>query len=95
MLWKVGVYSRLSERLIRDGRDSAKRVVSETIYPFCSPQNDALLNDPFASLETEVKVLGLDGGVLFGGFGLKMNGITLDVNSLDRADILTSAASYA
>jgi hypothetical protein len=57
-------------------------------------KNDALLNDPFAS-KTEVKVLGLDGGVLFGGFGLKMNGITLDVNSLDRADILTSAASYA
>ena len=31
MLWKVGVYSCLSERLIRDGRDSAKRVVSEII----------------------------------------------------------------
>ena len=31
MLWKVGVYSCLSERLIEDGRDSAKRVVSETI----------------------------------------------------------------
>jgi hypothetical protein len=30
MLWKVGVYSCLSERLIRDGRDSAKRVVSDT-----------------------------------------------------------------
>ena len=33
MLWKVGVYSCLSERLIMDGRDSAKRVVQETI-PF-------------------------------------------------------------
>ena len=33
MLWKVGVYSCLSERLIGDGRDSAKRVVLETIYP--------------------------------------------------------------
>jgi hypothetical protein len=30
MLWKVGVYSCLSERLVRDGRDSAKRVVSDT-----------------------------------------------------------------
>ena len=33
MLWEVGVYSRLSERLIRDGRDSAKRVVSNTYTP--------------------------------------------------------------
>ena len=33
MLWKVGVYSYLSERLIRDGRDSAKRVVSDTDIP--------------------------------------------------------------
>ena len=33
MLWEVGVYSRLSERLIRDGRDSAKRVVSDTYTP--------------------------------------------------------------
>ena len=33
MLWKVGVYSCLLERLIRDGRDSAKRVVSEIISP--------------------------------------------------------------
>ena len=33
MLWKMGTCSRLSERLIEDGRDSAKRVVSETI-PF-------------------------------------------------------------
>ncbi len=33
MLWKVGVYSCLSERLIRDGRDSAKRVVSDTDTP--------------------------------------------------------------
>jgi len=31
MLWKVGTCSCLSERLIMDGRDSAKRVVSETI----------------------------------------------------------------
>jgi len=31
MLWKVGVYSCLSERLIEDGRDSAaRRVVSDT-----------------------------------------------------------------
>jgi hypothetical protein len=30
MLWKMGTCSRLSERLIRDGRDSAKRVVSDT-----------------------------------------------------------------
>ena len=33
MLWKMGVYSRLSERLIRDGRDSAKRVVLTPITP--------------------------------------------------------------
>ena len=33
MLWKVGVYSCLSERLIGDGRDSAKRVVSDTYTP--------------------------------------------------------------
>jgi hypothetical protein len=33
MLWKVGVYSCLSERFIRDGRDSAKRVVSDTDTP--------------------------------------------------------------
>ena len=41
MLWKVGVYSCLSERLIRDGRDSAvngrdsavRRVVSDTDTP--------------------------------------------------------------
>ena len=33
MLWEVGVYSRLSERLIKDGRDSAKRVVSDTDTP--------------------------------------------------------------
>jgi hypothetical protein len=34
MLWKVGVYSCLSERLIRDGRDSAaRRVVSDTLTP--------------------------------------------------------------
>ncbi len=30
MLWKVGVYSCLSERLIVNRRDSAKRVVSDT-----------------------------------------------------------------
>ena len=30
MLWKVGVYSCIPERLIGDGRDSAKRVVSDT-----------------------------------------------------------------
>ena len=33
MLWKVGVYSCLSERFIRDGRDSAKRVVSDIYTP--------------------------------------------------------------
>jgi len=33
MLWEVGVYSCLSERFIRDGRDSAKRVVSDTDTP--------------------------------------------------------------
>ena len=34
MLWKVGVYSCLSECLIRDGRDSAaRRVVSDTDTP--------------------------------------------------------------
>ena len=34
MLWKVGVYSCLSERFIRDGRDSAgRRVVSDTDTP--------------------------------------------------------------
>ena len=33
MLWKVGVYSCLPERLIGDGRDSAKRVVSDTDTP--------------------------------------------------------------
>ena len=37
MLWKVGVYSCLSERFIRDGRDSAKRVVSDTDTPKSSP----------------------------------------------------------
>ena len=37
MLWKVGVYSCLSERFIRDGRDSAKRVVSDTDPPKSSP----------------------------------------------------------
>ena len=31
MLWKVGVYSCLPERLIGDGRDSAKRVVLTSI----------------------------------------------------------------
>jgi len=31
MLWEMGTCSRLSERLIGDGRDSAKRVVSGTI----------------------------------------------------------------
>ena len=36
MLWKVGVYSCLSECLIRDGRDSAKRVVSDTYTLKCS-----------------------------------------------------------
>ena len=33
MLWKVGVHSCLPEHLIRDGRDSAKRVVSDTDSP--------------------------------------------------------------
>jgi len=42
MLWKVGVYSCLSERLIGDGRDSAKRVVQEIIYPkFYLPDSSA------------------------------------------------------
>ena len=27
----------------RRGRDSAKRVVSETIYPFCSPKEQGLI----------------------------------------------------
>ena len=36
MLWKMGTCSRLSERLIRDGRDSAKRVVSDTHTPGCT-----------------------------------------------------------
>jgi hypothetical protein len=41
MLWKVGVYSCLSERLIRDGRDSAKRVVSDTytLKSYCARYN--------------------------------------------------------
>jgi hypothetical protein len=39
MLWKVGVYSCLSERLIRDGRDSAKRVVFPSI-PFKFPHEN-------------------------------------------------------
>ena len=33
MLWEMGTCSRLSERLIKDGRDSAKRVVSDTDTP--------------------------------------------------------------
>ena len=36
MLWKVGVYSCLSERLIRDGRDSAARRVVLTSIPLNS-----------------------------------------------------------
>ena len=45
--------------------------------------------------ETEVEVLSLDGGVLLGGLGLKVNGIAFNVNSLDRADEFAAAASYA
>ena len=45
--------------------------------------------------ETEVEVLRLDGGVLLGGFGLKVNGIALNVDCLDRADEFTAAATYA
>ena len=45
MLWKVGVYSRLSECLIRDGRDSAaRRVVSDTDTPKSSPYSGTTLN---------------------------------------------------
>ena len=33
MLWEMGTCSRLPERLIEDGRDSAKRVVSDTYTP--------------------------------------------------------------
>ena len=38
MSWKVAVYSCLSGRLIGYGRDSAKRVVSDTDTPKSSPK---------------------------------------------------------
>ena len=45
--------------------------------------------------ETEVKVLGLDVGILLGGFGLQVDGVALYVDSLDGADEFAAAASYA
>ncbi|MBP5646259.1 MAG: hypothetical protein J6X21_02535, partial [Bacteroidaceae bacterium] len=38
MLWKMGTCSRLSERLIRDGRDSAARRVVFTSNPEKKPE---------------------------------------------------------
>jgi len=41
MLWKMGTCSRLSERLLGDGRDSAvRRVVSDTDTPKVLPQKE-------------------------------------------------------
>ena len=45
--------------------------------------------------EAEVKVLGLDVGILLGGFGLQVDGVALYVDSLDGADEFAAAASYA
>ena len=45
--------------------------------------------------ETEVEIVGLDVGVLLGGFGLKVDGIAFDVDCFYGADELTAAASYA
>ena len=47
MFWKVGVYSCLSERFIRDGRDSAKRVVSDTDTPKVLLENGPDRTAPF------------------------------------------------
>ena len=55
MLWKVGVYSCLSERLIKDGRDSAKRVVSETISPSVPPKlSQNVINNPLTDFASAV-----------------------------------------
>ena len=51
---------------------------------------------PFCTvLETEVEIVGLDGGILLGGFGLQVDVIALYVDSLDGTDELAAAATYA
>ena len=52
-------------------------------------------NDPVVLLEAKVKVLGLDVLILLGGFGFKVDGVALNVNGFDGADVLATAASYA
>ena len=58
-------------------------------------QKGSVPNCTFLLLEPEVEVLSLDVLVLLGGFGLKVDGITLNVDSFDGADEFTSTASYA
>ena len=45
--------------------------------------------------EAEIEVLGLDVGVLLGCLGFQVDGIALNVDSLDGADKLATAAAYA
>ena len=64
MLWEVGVYSRLLERLIKDGRDSAdRRVVSDTDTPKSSPKKYAEIKclQTFAAV---FAVVGVEVGLL-------------------------------
>ena len=67
MLWEMGTCSRLPQRLIGDGRDSAKRVVSDADTPKSSPI-ESRQSVPRSSAQEE-------GGRLVGvGHGLWMRG---------------------
>ena len=48
-----------------------------------------------ANLETEVEIFSLDIGVLLRFFSCEVDGIALNMNGLDRADVLTAATAYA
>ena len=60
MLWKMGTCSRLSERFIGDGRDSAaRRVVSDTDTPKSSPEKNVEKGTVPNSTSADVATQGL------------------------------------
>ncbi len=61
MLWEVGVYSHLSERLIKDGRGSAARRVVSGGYnpqiPLNSPPSSPPISPQIASLLPQLYII--------------------------------------
>ncbi len=71
MLWEMGTCSRLPQRLIGDGRDSAKRVVSDTDPPKVLPKSLQIVVKEAEDAGEEVLAVGEAGdAVLLAGVDL-------------------------